>query len=308
MGMHKKTSPRAIWGYKAFCCFWVEDRLWFKAELRQDPRRRVSEGGYPMSGIGPLVSWYHEWGVDEVWGSSPRPFAFEGGRPLPVTQTVLKSHGQEGPFLGVGTGAASQDVSHPKHLASLGTLADLRRALEQFTGCALKDTATTTVFSDGNPKARVMVIGEAPGADEDLQGKPFVGLSGQLLDKMLAAIGLTRETVYISNIVPWRPPGNRQPSSSEIALCLPFIQKHISLIAPEVILVVGGVAAKSLLGRTEGITRLRGLWTDHTSPYLESSIPVLATFHPAYLLRSPGQKREAWKDMRILKARLNRKT
>jgi len=153
-----------------------------------------------------------------------------------------------------------------------------------------------------------MVIGEAPGADEDLQGKPFVGLSGQLLDKMLAAIGLTRETVYISNIVPWRPPGIRQPSSSEIALCLPFIQKHISLIAPEVILVVGGVAAKSLLGRTEGITRLRGLWTDHTSPYLESSIPVLATFHPAYLLRSPGQKREAWKDMRILKARLNRKT
>lgn len=154
-----------------------------------------------------------------------------------------------------------------------------------------------------------MVVGEAPGADEDRQGKPFVGVSGQLLDRMLASIGLYRaETVYITNILPWRPPGNRQPTPAEIATCIPFVERHIELAGPKVLLFAGGTSAKSLMGRKEGITRLRGTWMDWPLPNLGRSIPALATYHPAYLLRSPGQKSSAWKDLLALRRRLDEVT
>ena len=189
-------------------------------------------------------------------------------------------------------------------------LAALRDALAAFEGCSLKTTATNLVFGAGQPKAEIMLIGEAPGRDEDRQGTPFVGASGQLLDVMLGYIGLSRdENVYITNILPWRPPGNRQPTDAEIAACLPFLARHIALISPKILVFLGGTAAKTLLGRSEGITRLRGRWYDYTSPALESAgiapIPAMATLHPAYLLRQPAQKRAAWKDLLSVRQRLD---
>jgi DNA polymerase len=180
------------------------------------------------------------------------------------------------------------------------TLAELYDMMKKFDTCALKQTATNLVFADGNPKAAIMVIGEAPGADEDIQGKPFVGLSGQLLDRILATIGLNRSNVYISNIVPWRPPGNRQPTSQEIALCQPFIERHIELIVPKLLILVGGVSAKTLLNTSQGIMKLRGHWHTYQTSGLNHPIKALATFHPAYLLRSPGQKAQVWQDMLLV--------
>ena len=178
-------------------------------------------------------------------------------------------------------------------------LEELRAMLEAFEGCELKKTATHTVFGMGHAQSPpVMCVGEAPGADEDRQGLPFVGMSGQLLDKMLAAIDLTRQkNVYISNIIPWRPPGNRQPSPLETAMCLPFIQRHIALVKPKFLVLLGGTAAKTLLDTKEGIMTLRTRWHSYACPGLETPIPTCVLFHPAYLLRSPGQKRLAWLDL-----------
>ncbi len=194
-----------------------------------------------------------------------------------------------------------------------GTLDELRAAIAGFDGIALKKTATNMVFCDGNPHAPVMLVGEAPGADEDRLGRPFVGISGQLLDKILAFIGLDRmeenpaKSLYISNILNWRPPGNRTPSAAEIESSLPFIERHIALVRPKLLIFAGGVAAQALLGRTEGISRLRGKWHDYT-PRTEgidaAPIPALATYHPAYLLRTPSQKRAVWQDMLTLQARI----
>ena len=189
--------------------------------------------------------------------------------------------------------------------AGAASLAELRAALESFEGCALKHTATNLVFGDGSPAARVMFVGEAPGADEDRQGLPFVGVSGQLLDRMLAWIGLDRTSFYITNILFWRPPGNRQPTAAEIAACLPFVERHIELVGAEVLVPVGGAAAKTLLGQTQGIRKLRGRWFNYATPSMAAPIPALATFHPAYLLRTPGEKRYAWRDLLAIKARLN---
>lgn len=192
--------------------------------------------------------------------------------------------------------------------AAAKTLDELKAALEGFKGMTLKRTAAQIVFSDGVPAAKIMLVGEAPGADEDRIGRPFVGLSGQLLDKMLAAIGLSRETnVYISNVINWRPPGNRSPSDAELALSLPFIQRHIELINPDVVVFVGGVAAKALLQTSQGITRLRGKWTDYKTDGLAKPIPSMAIFHPAYLLRSPAEKGRAWADLLKLKGFLKEK-
>ncbi len=184
-------------------------------------------------------------------------------------------------------------------------LAALRQALAEFDGCALKKTATNLVFADGNPAASVMLIGEAPGADEDRQGKPFVGVSGQLLDRMMAAVGLDRTTFYITNVCFWRPPGNRKPTEAELAAQLPFVTRHIELVQPKVLVLVGGSSAQGLLGRNDGITRLRGRWFEYQAPQLAAPIPTLPIFHPAYLLRQPGLKREAWRDLLQLKARLD---
>jgi DNA polymerase len=177
------------------------------------------------------------------------------------------------------------------------SLAELKAALESFEGCPLKATAMNLVFADGNPEARVMMIGEAPGAEEDRQGLPFVGVSGRLLDRMLACIGLDRSSVYITNMLFWRPPGNRTPTAAEIASCLPFTERHIELAAPDYLVLVGGMSAKNLLARSEGILRLRGQWRPYQHSGLPRPIPALPTLHPAYLLRQPQQKRLAWRDL-----------
>lgn len=196
------------------------------------------------------------------------------------------------------------------------SLEELSAAIAAFDGLAIRKTATNMVFADGNPKAAVMLVGEAPGADEDRQGKPFVGVSGQLLDRILKSIGLDRtsddpaSSVYISNILNWRPPGNRTPSPAEIDISLPFIERHIALVQPKILILCGGVSAKGLLGSGESISKLRGRFHDY-APSTEniaadtSPVPAIATYHPAYLLRTPSQKRLVWADMLMLRARLN---
>jgi uracil-DNA glycosylase family 4 len=188
-------------------------------------------------------------------------------------------------------------------LRNIKSLTDLKKALENFEGCSLKLTAQQMVFGDGNPSSPIMMVGEAPGAEEDKQGKPFVGLSGQLLDRMLATIGLNRTNVYITNIVPWRHPGNRQPTPEEVSLCLPFLEKHIELLQPKIIVCVGGTAAKGLLATSQSMNTLRGQWRKYGN--FENPIDVMVMFHPAYLLRSPGQKKMAWMDLLMLKERLH---
>ena len=185
---------------------------------------------------------------------------------------------------------------------SAQSLEELRAILEKFDGCALKATATRLVFADGNPKSRVMFVGEAPGRDEDIEGLPFVGRSGKLLDLMLAAIGLDRTSVYIANIVPWRPPGNRTPTPQESQICLPFILRQIELADPDILVCLGGPSAQTLLGIKEGITKTRGRWFQFNSGNRE--IRAIPTFHPAFLLRSPLQKRFAWRDFLAIKKAL----
>ena len=180
------------------------------------------------------------------------------------------------------------------------TLDELREAMTRFDGCALKKTATQLVFADGAPGASVMIVGEAPGGDEDKVGRPFVGRAGQLLDLMLASIGLDRTKVYIANIVPWRPPGNRTPTSQETAICLPFIRRQIELCGPRWLMTMGNPSTQTLLGVKEGITRVRGAWrTYEIAP--GKILPALPTLHPAYLLRTPNAKRWSWLDLRALR-------
>lgn len=193
--------------------------------------------------------------------------------------------------------------------AAAGSPQELRASMEKFTGCNLKLTAKNLVFADGNPQATIMAIGEAPGSEEDRQGLPFVGRSGQLLDRMLEAIGLSRETVYITNVIPWRPPGNRTPTPAEIEICRPFIERHIELVAPKVLLFLGGASAKTLLNTQTGILRLRGKWTRYKPSAgggEAHEIDALPMLHPAYLLRSPAQKALAWQDLLSLKRHLEK--
>ncbi len=180
----------------------------------------------------------------------------------------------------------------------------LKRSSRQFDGCGLKRTAKSLCFSRGSEQARLMLIGEAPGRDEDLQGKPFVGRAGQLLDRMLAAIGLDETSIYITNTVYWRPPGNRTPTPEEIEACAPFLARQIDLLAPQVLVLLGGAAAKSILGVSEGIMRLRGKWLNYRSA--RGDIATLATLHPAYLLRNATDKRLAWRDLLMVKAGLSK--
>lgn len=181
-------------------------------------------------------------------------------------------------------------------------LAELYEEIFSFQGCPLSKTAQHTVFADGNPDSQVMLVGEAPGAEEDKLGKPFVGMSGKLLDLMLASIGLDRTSVYITNIMPWRPPFNRQPTSQEVAQCLPFVERHISIIRPKLLICVGGVAYKSLTKSTATMTSLQGKVFDYACPFLPQAIQSMVVYHPAYLLRSPGQKRTAWRQLLRIKA------
>jgi len=255
-----------------------------------------------------LLQWYVDIGADEAMGDMPVDRTKTSIAPIPAPVTVLSLTQSAAPVLpepSIPLGAI-EALGDARTLAGgAKTVEELRAALESFQGLALKRTATQMVFADGIPTAKIMLVGEAPGADEDRIGRPFVGVSGQLLDRMLAAIGLSRdENVYISNIINWRPPGNRNPSDEEVALSLPFVQRHIELINPAVLIYVGGVSAKALLQTTQGITRLRGRWTDYTSEGLKQPIPSLAMFHPAYLLRSPAQKALAWADLLALKSKI----
>ncbi len=255
-----------------------------------------------------LLAWYAEAGADEAIGHEPIDrFANPRVVPaVPLAATAPPSARRRRP---AGRSRSARPMPAEGSIAAARSAAlaarsleELRAALLDFDGCALKVTATNTVFADGVAGAPVMIVGEAPGADEDRAGKPFVGLSGQLLDRMLASIGLDRRrNVYISNVLPWRPPGNRNPTEGEMGACLAFIQRHIELAAPRVLVVVGGTSAKALLDRREGITRLRGRWFDWQGPSGGAVVPALATYHPAYLLRSPAQKASAWKDLLALK-------
>ena len=184
------------------------------------------------------------------------------------------------------------------------TLEALRALLENFDGCALKTTATRLVFADGNPQARIMFVGEAPGREEDIEGLPFVGRSGKLLDRMISAIGLDRSSAYIANVIPWRPPGNRTPTPQETQICLPFIQRQIELVNPDVLVTLGNPSTQTLLSTREGIMKTRGRWFDYDTG--TRVIRAIATFHPAYLLRSPSYKRMSWQDLRAIAKELER--
>lgn len=254
-----------------------------------------------------LLQFYIDCGADEAIAEETADhtrLASVSTLPAPaMPQMSPAASAQEQEAETPGSIEAQQDAR--ELAAAAKTVEELKAALEGFKGLALKRTARQIVFADGNPKAKVMLVGEAPGADEDRLGRPFVGVSGQLLDRMLASIGLSREeNVYISNIINWRPPGNRNPSDAEIAISLPFILRHIELINPSVVIFAGGVSAQSLIGTSTGITKLRGKWVEHKSDGLEKPIPALPMFHPAYLLRSPQQKKLAWADLLKLKDKL----
>ena len=244
---------------------------------------------------------------DREVGEAPAAEAAQAVPAAPVGGTRTRRAQESGDLVALasagGTGPSAAELA-----AASPTLEALKEAMERFEGCALKRTATNLVFGDGNPRAPVMLVGEAPGAEEDRQGLPFVGVSGRLLDRMLAAINLYRGDldrggVYITNILHWRPPDNRKPTTAEIVTCLPFIERQIALIAPKILVLLGGTAANHLLGRSEGITKLRGRWLSYQRTELE--IAVMPTYHPAYLLRQPGLKREAWRDLLEIKAKLN---
>jgi len=242
------------------------------------------------------LAWLVELGADEAICEEPVD-RYEAAEAVVTREAVPEPEAEPAP-------PAALDAASGAIAAACGDLAALRAAMAAFDGCALKRGAKNLVFSDGNPEARVMIVGEAPGRDEDLEGRPFVGRSGQLLDRMFAAIGLSRGTeaaadaLYIANVLPWRPPQNRDPSGDEIAMMAPFLARHIELAGPEVIVTVGNSATRTLLETQLGITRLRGTWGEWRG------VPVMPMFHPAALLRDPMKKRDAWADLLAVRARL----
>lgn len=240
--------------------------------------------------------------IDEFIGSpaAPRPVS-EKKEPVTKTAPTPSGHASSGLFeQGSTVETATVTIAD---LGAITSLAELRSALARLEGCALKNTASNLVFCDGNPGARVMIVGEAPGREEDRVGLPFVGAAGQLLDKMLATIGLDRSSVYITNLLPWRPPGNRTPTAEETRLLLPYLQRHIQLANPEYVFILGGSSAKALLATKDGILKTRGVWRD--VDFGDGVMrPTLASLHPAFLLRSPAQKRLSFDDLLSLRARL----
>jgi uracil-DNA glycosylase len=256
------------------------------------------------------LRWWIRAGVDNALDEAPHDrFADSAAateRPAPIAPVAARESlppapepGPPAHQSGGGKPPGSSEISARALAEAARDLEALRSTMAGFDGCALKRTATQLVFADGVPGSRVMFVGEAPGGDEDRIGRPFVGRAGQLLDRMLAAIGLDRDHVYIANVVPWRPPGNRTPTLQETQTCLPFIRRQIDLADPEILVCLGASAVQTLLGVQGGITRVRGSWFDYQR---ESGPPIkaLAMFHPAYLLRQPAQKRLAWVDMRAL--------
>lgn len=263
-----------------------------------------------------LLQWYVDMGVDIAIDAAPHdrfaaasvPAAAPEPEPAPPPQPRSPPPGvATAPVFpavaaaGLATGAAV--LSARERAAGAATLDELRAVLAAFDGCSLKSSATQLVFADGNPAGRVMAIGEAPGADEDRQGLPFVGRSGQLFDRMLKSIGLDRTGVYIANVVPWRPPGNRAPTPQEVSICLPFVLRQIELADPDLLVFLGGSATQALLPVKDGILRLRGRWFDFATG--RRSIKAMPMLHPAYLLRTPAHKKLAWRDLRELRKALD---
>jgi uracil-DNA glycosylase len=268
-----------------------------------------------------LISFYRDAGADALldeeaidrFADAPERSALPAAAPaaerrreaLPTAGNERPSPPQNGslPVPPAAPAAPEAAVTSARAAAkSAESLDALRALLDTFEGCMLRATATQLVFADGNPKARLMFVGEAPGRDEDIAGLPFVGRSGKLLDRMMEAIGIDRTQAYIANIVPWRPPGNRTPTPQESAVCLPFIHRQIELADPDILVCLGQPSTQTLLGTREGITRTRGRWFRfHTG---RREIRALATYHPAFLLRSPLQKRLAWRDFLALKKAL----
>ena len=259
-----------------------------------------------------LLDFYLEAGADALVGEEPvdRFAAVDPPPPARAPQPVslppdLETKGRASPY---AAPQAPDEAAMAARAAvkSARTLDELREILQKFDGCALKASATQLVFADGNPKARVMFVGEAPGRDDDIEGLPFVGRSGKLLAHMLAAVGLDRSSVYIANVVPWRPPGNRTPTPQETAICLPFILRQIELVDPDILVCMGNPSAQTLLGIKEGITKTRGRWFTFNTG--KRAIRAMPTFHPAFLLRSPLQKRFAWRDFLAIKKALTPQT
>lgn len=264
-----------------------------------------------------LLRWYADMGIDMAVDSvahdrfaesaaSSRNAVKPATEPkrLPAQRTGDPASHHAMPAAALSADAIAQSASEAA--ASARTLDELREKLLAFEGCGLKATATQLVFADGNPEAEIMILGEAPGADEDRIGRPFVGRAGQLLDKMLASIGLDRDHVYIANVVPWRPPGNRTPTPLETSACLPFIRRQIELVHPKILVCLGAASTQTLLGTKEGIMRMRGRWFDYDMGENSGGpkIPAIAMLHPAYLLRQPGHKKLAWADLRALAKRM----
>jgi uracil-DNA glycosylase len=260
----------------------------------------------PSPNVAQLLAFYLEAGVDCALGevavdrlAEPEPPAHLRELPAPARPVrampapAIAAPRAEAPPAPEAAVASAREAAR-----TAPTLDALRELMQKFDGCALKSTATQLVFADGNPKARVMFVGEAPGRDEDIEGLPFVGRSGKLLDRMIGAIGLDRTKVYIANVIPWRPPGNRTPTPQETQICLPFIQRQIQLVDPEVLVTLGNPSTQTLLGTREGIMRTRGKWFDYDTG--SRVVRALPTFHPAYLLRSPAYKRFSWQDLRAI--------
>jgi uracil-DNA glycosylase family 4 len=273
-----------------------------------------------IDGAAALLRWYVEQGVDEATGEEPidrfaapppAPAAAAVAPAAPAARAPTPLRAPPPPLPPLPQARAPVPLESPQLVEDArtlaegcSTLAELEAAIRGFEGCALKRTAKNTVFADGTPGAPVMIVGEAPGGDEDRLGKPFVGVSGQLMDRMMASIGLTRDGgFYITNILFWRPPGNRTPTTAEQGMCLAFTRRHIELARPKVLVLAGGVAVKAVLDTTEGITRLRGKWTSYTLGD-GTTIPTMPTFHPAYLLRTPASKRQSWQDLLAIDKKL----
>ena len=262
-----------------------------------------------------LLRFYAEAGVDEALLDSPADrFAETAASQMVQAPAIRAPRAAAQP---AAPAAARQpvpamavpdetQVAKARELAAQAqTLQELREILNSFDGCNLKFTAKQLAFSDGNPEAALMLVGEAPGRDEDIQGKPFVGRSGQLLDRILAAIGIERaQGAYIANVIPWRPPGNRTPTPLETEICRPFIERQIELVNPKVLVTLGGPSAKTLLNTSEGMLKLRGKWKTHITAS-GTSIATMPTLHPAYLLRNPAHKKLVWRDFLEIRAKLN---
>lgn len=268
-----------------------------------------------------LLAFYAEAGVDDALADEPfdrfaesvqlkaapsreavRPMQADAGEVAPARNDRFAAAPPR-PMASASVPDEAQAAAARELAAKAATLDELRQMMESFEGCNLKATAKNMVFADGNPEADLMLVGEAPGRDEDLEGLPFAGRSGQLLDRILAAIGLDRKSAYIANAIPWRPPGNRAPTPHETEICRPFIERQIALASPKVLVTLDGLPAKLLTGSPEGILRLRGNWKVHTTAS-GTVIPVMPTLHPDYLLRNPAHKKLAWRDFLEVKARL----